>query len=186
MPARRIVTRRYCAWTLGRVFRGERRDGRVLALFRAVPPRFCGCWCVQVLGLLAHAGVSLGAARGGFYRVAEIRRIVPAKPHGWSTLALKEPSKTFWQRSSKVEAIGVHHLGPGRCEVLHELLLGVGGAIDFGKDAQLRVRTEDEIDTRAGPFRFAALAVVPREHVFVRGRFPLGAHVQEVYEEVVG
>src|SRR6202035_3186780 len=38
---------------------------------RAVPPRFCGCWCVQVLGLLAHAGASLGAARGGFYRVAE-------------------------------------------------------------------------------------------------------------------
>src|SRR4029077_10349766 len=47
-------------------------------------------------------------------------------------------------------------------------------------------RTEDEVDTGAGPPQFAALAVVSLEHIFIGGRFPLGAHVQEVREEVVG
>jgi hypothetical protein len=41
--------------------------------------------------------------------------------------------------SGEVEAIEVHHFGPRRHEVGHEFLLRVGGAIDFGKGAQLGV-----------------------------------------------
>ena len=49
----------------------------------------------------------------------------------------------------KVEAVGVHHLGPGRHEVLRELLLRVGAGIDFREGAQLRVRAEDQVDAGA-------------------------------------
>jgi hypothetical protein len=39
----------------------------------------------------------------------------------------------------KIETIGVHHLGPGGDEVMHELLLRVGAAIDLGEGAKLRM-----------------------------------------------
>src|SRR5581483_7870870 len=45
----------------------------------------------------------------------------------------------------EIEAVEVHHLGPRRREVLHELLLRVGTGIDLGEGAQLRVRAEDQI-----------------------------------------
>jgi ribonuclease HII len=45
---------------------------------------------------------------------------------------LWKPAKTFPPRSSEVEAISVHHLGPRRHEVIHELLLRVRARIDFG------------------------------------------------------
>jgi len=41
--------------------------------------------------------------------------------------------------SGEVEAIEVHHFGPRRHEVGHAFLLRVGGAIGFGKGAQLGV-----------------------------------------------
>src|SRR5579871_2901297 len=53
----------------------------------------------------------------------------------------------------QVEPVGVHHLGPRRDEVLHELLLGVLAPIDFGESAKLRVRTEDQVDTGSRPLR---------------------------------
>src|SRR5689334_11066778 len=37
--------------------------------------------------------------------------------------------------SQKVVAVEIHHLGPGRHKVLHELLFGVRAAIDFRKGA---------------------------------------------------
>ena len=55
------------------------------------------------------------------------------------------------QRSREIEAVGVHHLGPGRDEVLHELLLAIVACIDFGERAQLGVRAEDQVDAGAGP-----------------------------------
>ena len=61
----------------------------------------------------------------------------------------RQPSKILPRRSGEVEAIEVHHLGPRRHEVFHELLLGVRTRIDFGKGAQLCVRTENQVD--AGP-----------------------------------
>jgi hypothetical protein len=45
---------------------------------------------------------------------------------------LWKPAKTLPPRSGKVEAISVHHLGPRRHEVFHELLLRVRARIDFG------------------------------------------------------
>ncbi len=63
----------------------------------------------------------------------------------------------------------------------------VGTSVDFGQGAELGVRTEDEIDTRAGPLEFARFAIAAFEHVRVlRDRLPLRAHVEQVHEEVVG
>ena len=64
-----------------------------------------------------------------------------------------------------LEPVEVHHLGPGGDEVLDELLLSVGAAVDLGERAKLGVRTEDQIDARAGPLDCARLAIAPFEHV---------------------
>ncbi len=79
----------------------------------------------------------------------------------------------------------VHHFVPGRHEVRHELGLSVFLAVNLGIGSELRVRTEDEIDARAGPPRFAAFAVMSRVHILVRSLLPLRAHVEQVDEEVV-
>ena len=97
------------------------------------------------------------------------------------------PASTACQRSGEVEAIKVHHLVPGRYEVLHELLLGVLTCIDLGQSPELGVRTEDEIDTGAGPLEFARCAITTLEHVFVfRGCLPRRAHVEQIHEEIIG
>ena len=89
--------------------------------------------------------------------------------------------------AEQIEAIKVHHFGPGCHEVLDKLLLAVCASIDLGQCPELGVRTEDEIDTRAGPPDFASLAIAALEHVSVfRYRLPLRAHVEQVYKEVVG
>ncbi len=51
----------------------------------------------------------------------------------------QRPSKTFMLRSGEVEAIKVHHLVPGRDEVVDELLLRVGTSVDFSQGAELGV-----------------------------------------------
>src|SRR5712664_2155069 len=95
--------------------------------------------------------------------------------------------KAYSLRSGKVEAIEVHHLGPGRDEVLDELRLRIRASVDLGQGPELGVRAEDEIDARAGPLDLARLAIAPFEHVLgVRGPLPLRAHVEQVHEEVVG
>ena len=50
---------------------------------------------------------------------------------------------------SNIETIQVHHLAPGRHEVMHERLLRVAGCIDFRECAELGVGTEDQIDDGA-------------------------------------
>ena len=75
-------------------------------------------------------------------------------------------------RSGEVEAIKVHHLVPGRDEVVDELLLRVRTSVDFGQGAELGVRTEDEVDTRAGPLQFARFAIAAFEHVLRLSRPP--------------
>src|SRR5438128_788014 len=100
--------------------------------------------------------------------------------------ALKKRSKTFLQRSSEVEALQVHHLGPRRHEVFHELLLRVRARIDFREGAQLRVRTKNQVDSGAGPLDLVRLPVATLVHAFRgSGRLPLRAHVEKVDENVV-
>src|SRR5689334_21994484 len=86
--------------------------------------------------------------------------------------------------SRPVEAVEVHHLYPGRHEVLGKLLLRVGAGIDLRQGAQLRVRAEDQVGTGAGPPDLAALAVAAFEDAVGCG-LPLGRHVEQVDEEVV-
>ena len=101
--------------------------------------------------------------------------------------AIQKPLKTFMLRSGEIEAIKVHHLGPGHHEVLDKLLLPVRASVDLGQSPELGVRTEDEIDTRAGLLDFASFAISPFKYVLgVRYRLPLRAHVEQVHEEVVG
>src|SRR5215218_2360952 len=59
----------------------------------------------------------------------------------------------------QIEAIQVHYFVPRGNEVLHELLLRVGAAVNFRKGAQPRIGTKDEIDSRAGPLGLACFAV---------------------------
>ena len=51
----------------------------------------------------------------------------------------QNPSKTFMLRSRKVEAIKVHHLVPGRYEVMDKLLLRIRTSVDFSEGAELGV-----------------------------------------------
>src|SRR6202000_2822277 len=89
-------------------------------------------------------------------------------------------------KSGKVETIRVHHLGPGRDEILDELLLRVTARIDFRKCTELGVRTEDQVGTGARPLDLLGLAVARLVHLIgTRGRIPYGAHAEQVDEEVV-
>src|SRR4051794_20466481 len=87
--------------------------------------------------------------------------------------------------SSDVESIVVHHLGPRRHEIPGELLLRIGGPIDLREGAELRVRTEDQIDAGAGPLDRIRLAVAALIRAVRAGGLPLRAHVEQVDEEVV-
>src|SRR3569833_4261525 len=59
----------------------------------------------------------------------------------------------------KVVAVGVHHLGPGGNEVLHELLPGIRLGIDLGQRPQLRVAAEDQVGAGRRPRLRACLAI---------------------------
>ena len=74
------------------------------------------------------------------------------------------PMQTCMLRG-EIETIKVHHFGPGCHEVVDKLLLGVRTSIDLGQSTELGVRTEDEIDTRAGPPDFASLAISAFKYV---------------------
>src|SRR5262245_56915941 len=90
--------------------------------------------------------------------------------------------KAYSLRSRQVEAIEVHHLGPRRDEVLDELRLRIRASVDLREGPELGIRTEDEIDARAGPLERARSAVAPLERVLgVRCRLPLRAHVEQVH-----
>src|SRR6266478_7495709 len=67
--------------------------------------------------------------------------------------------KAYSLRSREVEAIEVHHLGPRRDEVLDELRLRIRASVDLRQGPELGVRTEHEIDARAGPLECAGLPI---------------------------
>src|SRR5262245_24383345 len=68
--------------------------------------------------------------------------------HVLSRLRFRMPRRPL---RGQVEAVEVHHLGPRRHEVLDELLLRVGGRVDLGEGAQLRMRAEDQVHASPGP-----------------------------------
>ena len=89
-------------------------------------------------------------------------------------------------RSGEVKAVKVHDLVPSRYKVVQEPFLGVQATIHFGDGPELGVRTEDEVDTGAGPLESAAFAITTLEHVAgFRGRLPRSAHVEQIHEEVI-
>src|SRR5688572_16812377 len=108
----------------------------------------------QKAGIRGNAGLSLRSNAGS-------DAIDHAIPRLWSPVA----------KSSNVEAVSVHHLGPRRHEVLYELLLRVRTPIDFREGAKLRMRAEDQVDGGGGPLRRLRLAVAALVHV-VASRAP--------------
>src|SRR5262249_17697889 len=64
-------------------------------------------------------------------------------------------------RRRQVEAVQIHHLAPRGRKVTPERLPPVPAGIAFRDGAELRVRTEDEIDGGAGPLDLTGPAVTP-------------------------
>src|SRR5581483_1399229 len=60
-------------------------------------------------------------------------------------------------RRIDIESIVIHDLRPSCNEILRKLLFRVGAGIDFSEGAQLRVRSEDEVDASGGPFELVGL-----------------------------
>ena len=118
----------------------------------------------------AAAGSSIATARwcSAWSTSATKKQLIGAKPkkprpRASETGVFFLDPRTFRRRSGDVEAIGVHHLGPRRHEVLDELLLRVRARIDLRERAQLRVRAEDQVDPGAGPLdRVASCGRGPR------------------------
>src|SRR3954468_18022252 len=87
----------------------------------------------------------------------------------------------------EIETIEVHDFVPRRYKVADELFLRVGARVDLRNRTELGVRAEDEVDGRPGPLDRASRTVAPLVHVLRAVRPPpLGAHVEQVHEEVVG
>ena len=70
-------------------------------------------------------------------------------------------------RSGEIEAVKVHYLVPRRHEVMQKLLLRILACVDFRQGPELGVRTENEVDTGAGPLLFARCAIATLEHIIV-------------------
>ncbi len=74
------------------------------------------------------------------------RRLLPTSSSTWSGITgcqveadHHDNFEVYPMRSSKVEAIKVHHFVPGRHEVIHKLLLRVRASVDFSQGAELGV-----------------------------------------------
>ena len=99
----------------------------------------------------------------------------------------QKPSKTLTRRSGEVETVKVHDFVPCRHKIVQELLPGVLTSVNFRQSPELGVGTEDQVNTGAGPLELTRLAIAPFKHVRVfRHRLPLGAHIEQVHEEVIG
>lgn len=84
--------------------------------------------------------------------------------------------------SGEVETVKVHYFFPHLYKVVQELLLGVLTSVDFRQGPELGVRTEDQVDTGAGPLEGIRLAIAPFKLVRVfRNRFPLRAHIEQAW-----
>ena len=102
-------------------------------------------------------------------------------------MAMERRLQLKWSYLGDIKSVEVHDLAPRRHEVLNKLRLRIRASVDLGESAEPRVRAEDEIDASAGPLHLACLTVTPFEHVTsARDGPPLGPHVEQIHEEVVG
>src|SRR5215472_3226305 len=85
--------------------------------------------------------------------------------------------------SGQVKTIEVHHFAPRSHEVFHKGLLRVVTCIDFRECPELGVRTEDKVDTGAGPLDFARRAIASLKYAVGGRGLPFGIHVEQVDEE---
>lgn len=89
-------------------------------------------------------------------------------------------------RGLQIEAVEVHHLGPGGNEVMHQLLLPVGAGVHFRQGAQYRVGAKHQIHAGGAVLRFAGFTVAAGKQLrVIIGRFPDGSHIQQINEEVI-
>src|SRR5438309_354487 len=122
------------------------------------------------------------------------RAMRPREPAEATTLVLQIQTTatarcrqlSFSPSSGEVVAIKVHYFVPRSREVLHKRLFRVVTCIDFCDCSELGVRTEEEIDARAGPLDFVRRPIAPLKHAFGCSRgLPLGIHVEQVDEEII-
>src|SRR5947209_5649675 len=110
-----------------------------------------------------------------------------AKTKAAFPMAMERRLQLKWSYLGDIKSVEVHDLAPRRHEVLNKLRLRIRASVDLGESAEPRVRAEDEIDASAGPLHLARLTVTPFEHVAgARDGLPLGSHVEQIHEEVVG
>ena len=158
-------------------------DDRVVAPLRTEPHR-------QLLRTVAHeAGVArqfrLGDGQGELGEAGEQPlqgdgRLHPGQRCAQAVVrAVAEREVARRGAAGEVEAVRVHDLHPGGCEVTHELLLGVVSGVHLGDAAQDGVRPEDQVDRGGRPVP----ALV--DAGFGCGRLPLPADLEQVDEEVV-
>ena len=82
-------------------------------------------------------------------------------------------------RGLQIEAVEVHHLGPGGNEVMHQLLLPVGAGVHFRQGAQYRVGAKHQIHAGGAVLRFAGFTVAAGKQLrVIIGRFPDGSHIK--------
>ena len=87
----------------------------------------------------------------------------------------------------EIEAVKVHHLVPYADEVLHKLRFCIFTCIDFRDRPELRVRAEEQVNSRGGPFEFAGPAIVSLVDATgaVGSWLPPRVHVEQVNEEII-
>lgn len=88
---------------------------------------------------------------------------------GNANRGLTSPARPTFCRNQprllKIEPVEIHHFVPRRRKVLHEFLLTVLAGVHFRDRSQLGIRTEDQIDSGAGPLQFIGGAITPFEFV---------------------
>jgi len=156
------------------------------ALLPACPANgFVVAWCVSGSSSLGSFRGFGSARRAGGFDPSRGNRseFVPAKPHGLEHLGLKNPSKTFGQRSSKVRSDRPgQHLGPALRSSFTNFPWASAEPLDSGQTLSQSFEPKMEGSTRRARsiFRLPLLRSLPRNTVFSSEfAFPLsGAHVK--------
>src|SRR3954463_9759546 len=127
----------------------------------------------------------LYSGRNPAYR-RDRRTVTPCRSHAGKYRSYRSTPETG---SGTVEQVEIHDLVPRGREIAYELLLSVPARVDLRDRTQLGVGPESKVDATGSPLDLAGApvaALVGRRRGVVRPRYPFGACIEEVYEEVVG